>query len=92
MGETKESPAAAAPRADLLPALARGAVALALGLALLGSYAERWGLSGAAGGTGAGGARVGDPAPAFQARTLEGGVVSLDEFRGRVAVVNFWAT
>ncbi|GIW07505.1 MAG: hypothetical protein KatS3mg060_2310 [Dehalococcoidia bacterium] len=68
----RRGPAAAAPRADLLPALARGAVALALALALLGSYAERWGLSGAAGGTGAGRARVGDPAPAFQARTLEG--------------------
>ena len=32
------------------------------------------------------------PAPPFRLKTLDGRPVSLDDFRGRVAVINFWAT
>lgn len=35
---------------------------------------------------------VGRPAPAFELAGLEGGSVSLAQFRGRPVVVNFWAT
>lgn len=36
--------------------------------------------------------KVGDDAPNFQLRDLNGNVVSLSDFRGRVVLVNFWAT
>lgn len=36
--------------------------------------------------------KVGDDAPNFQLRDLDGNVVSLSDFRGRVVLVNFWAT
>jgi thiol-disulfide isomerase/thioredoxin len=32
------------------------------------------------------------PAPPFRLKTLDGRAASLDDFRGRVAVINFWAT
>ena len=32
------------------------------------------------------------PAPPFRLKTLDGHTVSLDDFRGRVTVINFWAT
>jgi DsbE subfamily thiol:disulfide oxidoreductase len=32
------------------------------------------------------------PAPSFTMETLDGGTVSLDEMRGDIVVVNFWAT
>ncbi len=35
---------------------------------------------------------VGDRAPNFTARTLDGQTVSLSDFRGRVVLLNFWAT
>jgi thiol-disulfide isomerase/thioredoxin len=35
---------------------------------------------------------VGRPAPAFQLQTLEGAPASLDGYRGRPVIVNFWAT
>ena len=35
---------------------------------------------------------VGDPAPHFEAVTLEGGRVSLDDLRGKVVLLNVWAT
>ncbi|MFW6201474.1 MAG: peroxiredoxin family protein, partial [Gemmatimonadota bacterium] len=35
---------------------------------------------------------VDSPAPALEAVTLEGDTVALDELRGRVVLVNFWAT
>jgi cytochrome c biogenesis protein CcmG/thiol:disulfide interchange protein DsbE len=35
---------------------------------------------------------VGEPAPDFQATILDGGKVSLADFRGQVLVVNLWAT
>lgn len=34
----------------------------------------------------------GDRAPSFAVRTLDGTVLSSDELRGRVVLVNFWAT
>ena len=68
----------------------------ALLLALVGTYAERWGLDtwpmSWAGGWRPGSVRVGDAAPAFQTVDLVGRTVSLDDVRGRVVVVNFWAT
>lgn len=64
----------------------------ALLLAVLGSYSERWSLSFQGGAPPAGAARVGDVPPPFQTRTLSGAPVSLDDFRGRVVVLNFWAT
>jgi peroxiredoxin len=36
--------------------------------------------------------RPGDAAPNFQLRDLDGKVVSLSDFRGKVVLVNFWAT
>jgi peroxiredoxin len=36
--------------------------------------------------------KVGDDAPNFQLRDLDGHVVSLSDFRGKVVLVNFWAT
>ena len=36
--------------------------------------------------------RVGDPAPAFWLRDLEGRRVGLEDLRGRAVVLNFWAT
>ena len=38
------------------------------------------------------GATVGKPAPPFTGTTFEGKDVSLDEMRGNVVIVNFWAT
>ena len=36
--------------------------------------------------------RVGDEAPNFHLRDLDGNVTSLSQFRGRVVLLNFWAT
>jgi peroxiredoxin len=36
--------------------------------------------------------KPGDAAPNFQLRDLDGNVVSLSDFRGKVVLVNFWAT
>jgi cytochrome c biogenesis protein CcmG/thiol:disulfide interchange protein DsbE len=66
--------------------LAVALAVLALALTLFGSYGERWGV-GAAGASG-----VGVPAPEIQAQTLAGGRVMLAQYRGRVVVLNFWAT
>ena len=38
------------------------------------------------------GTRVGYLAPAFSAERLEGGATTLGEFRGKVVLLNFWAT
>jgi cytochrome c biogenesis protein CcmG/thiol:disulfide interchange protein DsbE len=35
---------------------------------------------------------VGGPAPDFQAKTFDGRKISLADYRGRVLVINFWAT
>ena len=36
--------------------------------------------------------RVGDEAPNFHLRDLDGNVTSLSQFRGKVVLLNFWAT
>ncbi|WP_200888669.1 TlpA family protein disulfide reductase, partial [Staphylococcus aureus] len=36
--------------------------------------------------------KEGQPAPPFTLRMIKGGTVSLDELRGTVIVLNFWAT
>jgi peroxiredoxin len=61
-------------------------------VAILGAYGERWKLDVLADPPPRGFAGVGDVAPSFQAADLAGATVSLDDFRGRVVVVNFWAT
>src|SRR5207245_4206477 len=38
------------------------------------------------------GFRVGDHAPDFELRSLDGGRVSLSELRGKPVLLNFWAT
>lgn len=35
---------------------------------------------------------LGDPAPNFQLRDLDGNMVELSQFRGKVVLLNFWAT
>jgi peroxiredoxin len=40
----------------------------------------------------AGTARVGAPAPDFQLKDLAGHTVRLSDYRGKVVVINFWAT
>lgn len=61
-------------------------------VAILGAYGERWSLDILADLPARGYAGVGDTAPAFQTADLAGAAVSLDDLRGRVVVVNFWAT
>ena len=36
--------------------------------------------------------KLGEPAPDFQLRDLEGRLVTLSDFRGKVVLLNFWAT
>ncbi|MBI2755925.1 MAG: TlpA family protein disulfide reductase [Chloroflexi bacterium] len=94
MASTLAAAATAPARAqtEALTGLTRLALLAAVVLALLGTYGERWGLNGAGPGGAAGVARVGEPAPSFSAQTLAGTQVSLEDFRGRVVVLNFWAT
>jgi thiol-disulfide isomerase/thioredoxin len=42
--------------------------------------------------SGASGIQVGLPAPTFELRTLGGRVVKLEDLRGQVVLLNFWAT
>ena len=83
-------------RSPTLSIVARSIALAALFLALLGTYAERWGLdtwpSRSMSASASGFVRVGDTAPMFQAVDLAGRAVSLDKYRGRVVVINFWAT
>lgn len=39
-----------------------------------------------------GAAEIGRPAPAFELPDLEGNLVSLEEFRGKIVLVDFWAS
>jgi peroxiredoxin len=39
-----------------------------------------------------GGGTPGDPAPAIEVRTLDGEAIRLEDLRGEVVLVNFWAT
>lgn len=73
-------------------ALTRLVVVVAVALTLLGTYGERWGLSPVAAGTATGMTRLGEVAPPFTARTLDGATTSIQNYRGRVVVLNFWAT
>lgn len=36
--------------------------------------------------------QIGGPAPSFEAKTLEGKMVSLSDYRGKVVLLTFWAT
>ena len=65
-----------------LPPLLAGALVAGLGWALLRPAQE----PGAAAGL------VGQPAPSFSLPALDGGAVSLAEYRGRPVVLNFWAS
>ncbi|MBI3807898.1 MAG: TlpA family protein disulfide reductase [Nitrospirae bacterium] len=38
------------------------------------------------------GVKLGEPAPNFQLRDMEGHLVALSDLRGKVVMVNFWAT
>jgi len=49
-------------------------------------------LSALAGGSLAQAPGVGDPAPEFSLRTLDGPAARLSDYRGRAVVVNFWAS
>ncbi|WP_291990717.1 TlpA disulfide reductase family protein [Luteitalea sp.] len=73
-------------------ARARALAIIAVLVSILGAYGERWQLDVLADLPARGSVGVGDTAPMFQAADLSGGTVSLDELRGRVVVVNFWAT
>jgi thiol-disulfide isomerase/thioredoxin len=73
-------------------ATARVLAFVALLLAALGTYGERWGLDVLADLPDRGFVGVGDTAPAFHTTDLAGAPVSLDALRGRVVIVNFWAT
>ncbi len=46
----------------------------------------------AAGEAQAGGVKVGRPAPDFQVETFDGRHLTLGDFKGKVVVLNFWAT
>jgi peroxiredoxin len=72
--------------------MTRALALFAVFMAVLGAYGERWRLDILADLPARGFASVGDAAPAFHATDLAGARVSLDDFRGRVVVVNFWAT
>jgi thiol-disulfide isomerase/thioredoxin len=73
-------------------ATARVLALLAVLVAVLGTYGERWGVDVLADLPDRGFVGVGDAAPALQTTDLAGVPVSLDSLRGRVVVVNFWAT
>ena len=73
-------------------ATARALAVIAVLVSILGAYGERWQLDILADLPARDFVAVGDTAPEFQAADLTGGTVSLDQFRGRIVVVNFWAT
>lgn len=79
-------------RNEGLVALTRLLVLAALLLSLAGTYGERLGLIAAGQASGSGITRVGELAPPFTALTLDGSPTSLQDYRGRVVVLNFWAT
>jgi peroxiredoxin len=79
-------------RASTVSARARAVALLALLVATLGAYGERWRLDVLADLPASGYVGIGDAAPAFQAVAISGATVSLDDLRGRVVVINFWAT
>jgi cytochrome c biogenesis protein CcmG/thiol:disulfide interchange protein DsbE len=66
----------------------RRAFVLAPALLPLSLACEGRGSGGAAGGA----AGVGTPAPAYQGKTLQGEYLALTDFRGKVVLLNVWAT
>lgn len=77
---------------DQLTRLIRSVVVIALALALLGTYAERWGMANQGQPGDSTDPHIGQVAPPFEASALGGQSVRLDAFRGQVVVLNFWAT
>ena len=71
------------------PVVRRAAVWLALAaLALAGCAEDRSGSTPAAGVAGNGR----EPAPDFTLESLDGGEISLSDFRGKTVIIDFWAT
>jgi peroxiredoxin len=69
--------------------VATGVIVLAIG----GAFAwQQWGERGRAGGGESGLVAVGEAAPDFALRTLDGQTVRLADYRGKTVVVNFWAS
>jgi peroxiredoxin len=77
-------------RSDRVRLVTWAIVLLVLVLAVVGTYSERWGLDRL--GQRSAGVSVGQPAPSFSTTNLAGAMLSLEDFRGRVVVLNFWAT
>ncbi|MBI4364599.1 MAG: TlpA family protein disulfide reductase [Candidatus Latescibacteria bacterium] len=73
-----------------LPAFALVAGLAIAGLALVAGCARKASEQGVAASADAG--TVGSPAPAFELPDLDGKTVRLADFKGKVALVNFWAT
>ncbi len=74
--------------------LARYALTAAIVLSIGGALAwQQWSGRAAGGGeAGAGLVSVGEPAPDFALRTLDGRTVRLADYRGKTVIVNFWAS
>lgn len=77
---------------DQLSRLVRWVAVITVGLALVGTYGERWGLASRGDPGGTMPPRIGQVAPPLTATTLDGASVQLDALRGQVVVLNFWAT
>jgi peroxiredoxin len=85
-------PAEAEVRSDRVRVVTWTIVLLALVLTVVGTYSERWGLDRLGQRSAGVGVSVGQPAPSFSTTNLAGATLSLEDFRGRVVVLNFWAT
>lgn len=59
------------------------------GIGFFGVFLFAWGLLV---GMGSKPPQIGGPAPSFEAETLEGKKVSLEDYRGKVVLLTFWAT
>lgn len=70
----------------------RAYAVLALLLVLLAAGVVWSRLNDGGGGSSLGGVAVGEPAPEFSLRTLDGDTVGLSSLRGRPVWLNFWAT
>lgn len=74
------------------PRLARYAATAVIVLAIGGAFAwQQWTVRGASSGE-SGLVAVGDEAPGFALRTLDGRAVRLEDYRGKTVIVNFWAS
>lgn len=86
------APGRPAPRRRLVAAAVAGVVLLVAAAALWALGSGSGSAPGATRTAGSGPARVGEPAPAVEGRTLDGATVRLHDFRGRPVVLNFWAS